>query len=427
MSKFDISKVSIPRSDELQERTIRPEEVNLHPWWECAPVPSGHDWFMRWAQQGLVARSIQGGDPVFKGRGSGIVGKKAKKILENIETFQLGRRVFEKIRPREKLPSEVGWAWSTGAIEVDYWDGEQELRVEVVTTDKEVAERVIDLVRRYVAPPKPEGKVYIIGSSQFGPEFYSLGVASVPLERGNYDDDVMAVYDEIVKDLTTSSPAGRLSIFDGPPGTGKTFLIRALLKSVPDAMFVFVLPNMMDQLASPSLIPLLIRRKQSQITKGPIVFILEDGDNVLTPRGKENLSLISTLLNMTSGILGSMLDIRAVATTNSPKADIDPALMRKGRLSQHVTVGPLERARAASIYKRLTGKELPRGFVKSPVLADVYHAAREAGWRPKSSSKGVTVTSDGELKAVAEAKFVDSRQFGEDFVIYPGELKDLLS
>jgi hypothetical protein len=393
---------------------VKPEEANLHPWWEAAPIPAGGmgDTLKQWAEDGLVARAVRTGITFYRGTASGIVGDSAKTVMDNIEIFQLGRRVYESVRKKGEQPSKVAWAWDSGAVVVDYYSCDDEIHVWAMSSDKKVVENLMELMRRYVAPRKPEGRVYIIGDTPMGPEFYSLGVASVPLERGNYEANTLATYDGAVEELMSQAPFGRLTIFDGPPGTGKTYLVRAILDSCPDAMFVFVLPNMVDALASPSLIPLLIRRKNSGMNSGPIVFILEDGDNVLTPRGKDNLSLISTLLNMTSGILGSMLDIRVLATTNSPKTDIDPALMRTGRLSQHMTVGALSQKHAKKIFKRLTGKEdgYP-GDSKEMTLSDVYQLARSHGWTPPSA----TATK------VTEGSIVSSTQFGESFMIYPGK------
>ena len=393
---------------------VKPEEANLRPFWEGVGIPIGHgDTLKEWIEGGLIDRAVRTGSTFYKGTASGIVGENAKVVMDNIESFQLGRRVYESVRKKGEQPSKVAWAWENGGVVVDYYSSEEEIHVWAMASDKDVVEKMIDLMRRYVAPSKPDGRVYIIGDTPMGPEFYSLGVASVPLERGNYEANTLVAYDGAVEELMSPAPFGRLTIFDGPPGTGKTYLVRAILDSCPDAMFVFVLPNMVDALASPSLIPLLIRRKNSGSNSGPIVFILEDGDNVLTPRGKDNLSLISTLLNMTSGILGSMLDIRVLATTNSPKTDIDPALMRTGRLSQHMTVGALSAEHAKTVFERLTGSEkgFPKDAVTSKTLSDVYQLARGHGWTPPAAK--VTKVSN-----VEEGNIVSSSQFGE-MMVYP--------
>lgn len=190
-----------------------------------------------------------------------------------------------------------------------------------------------------------------------------------------------------------------------------TFIIRGMISEVEDAMFVLVPPNMLDSLSSPSLIPALIEFKNNE-SSGPIVFVLEDSDNVLVPRGKENMSLISTLLNMSSGMLGSLLDIRVVATTNSPKRDIDPALMRDGRLSTHVTVGNLNPDHANRLLKKLTGKN-KNVFDSDVPLAKVYKAARSLGWKPGATEgmvdSGIRIIEEGDT-----ARIVPPRRRGHD-------------
>ncbi len=205
--------------------------------------------------------------------------------------------------------------------------------------------------------------------------------------------------------------------------------MRALIDAIKGAVFVFVPPGIVDFLASPELIPMLIQKKSSNYVDGPIVFILEDADNILVPRAKDNMSLISTLLNMTSGILGSMLDIRAVATTNSPKADIDPALLRPGRLSSHMTVGRLDTAKANAIFKRLTGKaRIPKAaggnepFSKETTLADVYLMAREHGWEPpKNADRSLKKATLSDFEGVSS-----SGNLSEGIVIYPSKERSFL-
>jgi hypothetical protein len=424
----------LPVLDPVTE-VVKPDEANLRAWFDELQAPQasrGHEMFQDWVEQGLMYRAVKTGQKFYSGSASGMIGDSASSVLKSIDRYQLGRRIYEKISATGEA-SRIAWAWDNGGVVVNYW-GDGEIRAWVMSSDKAVVQKLIDLVRKAVKPMKPRGRVYIIGSGPMGPEFYSLGLGSVPLEKGNYTPEVIERYEKAVTELKSETPSGRLTILDGPPGSGKTFLVRAILDAVPDAMFVFVLPNMVDTLASPALIPLLIRRKESRSTSGPIVFILEDGDNVLTPRKKDNLSLISTLLNMTSGILGSMLDIRAIATTNSPTKEIDPALLRRGRLSQHMTVDYLPREQAEEVLQRLLGdkkaklpadKELVKlageqgegdiQVAKGITLAMVYGAAYDAGWTPPMTPK--KNRDELELYDDRGPKVVSSRVLGEDEII----------
>lgn len=387
------------------------------PWWDTVRTPIADGGVSHWADTALALQCLKNRTALYKGSCFGNVGSKAKKIIEQLEAMQPGHLL------QGKAGDGIGgtWVWDTGFCSLSYYEHENEVDVSVTAVDKNLVEMMVKLVKSNIIPRKSMGRVYVIGTAPMGGyTFYNLGMASVKLERENYSDDVIKVYDGIVADLNSVSPSGRLSIFDGPPGTGKTFLIRGILQAVENAMFVLVPPEMMNILASPEMIPLLIRKKASNDIDGPVIFILEDGDNVLIPRKKENLSLISSLLNFSSGILGSMLDVRVITTTNSPKVDIDPALMRAGRLSDHITVGRLDDKKAAAILARLLKKktEMPSGD-KQPTLADVYKHARNAGWRPPAVSKANGMESAVSVPEGRTVRVVNSRLLGEDFVIHP--------
>ncbi len=65
------------------------------------------------------------------------------------------------------------------------------------------------------------------------------------------------------------------------------------------------------------------------------VLILEDAESVLLRRGDDNREKVATLLNLTDGMLGDALGLHVVCTLNSELADLDPALLRPGRLVAH--------------------------------------------------------------------------------------------
>lgn len=209
----------------------------------------------------------------------------------------------------------------------------------------------------------------------------SIGIGGLPFEENNYSAEVAAQYYELVEDLNRKEPYGRLSIIDGPPGTGKTYLVRALINDAPDCRFILVPPHLIPHLGNPEMVSFFIKTRSEEGKNGsPFVLILEDADACLRERGMDNISAISALLNLTDGIVGSLINFRIVATANVKTLEIDPALLRSGRLSVNMTIPELSNEHAAEIYMRLTKTEDRKVAFsmakKCKTLSDVYLAAK---------------------------------------------------
>ena len=208
---------------------------------------------------------------------------------------------------------------------------------------------------------------------------------------------------------------GRLTILEGPPGCGKTFLIRSLIHEVPNSRFVFVPPSLVASLGDPSMTSVLLElSNQNDEDAGPTVLICEDADAILTKRGGDNMHSTSAVLNFTDGITGDVVDIRIVATTNASRTDIEEALLRPGRLAHYLQVGPLSKEYATKRLQdiladdkathdwpaaKVPGKKnkgtlgfddtVDEELKDKVLLADVFKEAKNRGWKPvnKKSSK----------------------------------------
>lgn len=244
-------------------------------------------------------------------------------------------------------------------------------------------------------PNVQQGHIFAVVQQGNSLSLSSIGEAGIPLNRCNYSDKVIKDYDYVVEDLNSETPAGRLVILEGKAGTGKTHMIKALAMEVPDAMFVLMSPDMLMSLDGPQLLPLLLTNKRSYCPDGPIILIVEDADKCLVTRASDNMSSIQSLLNLTDGILGTLLDLRVIATTNASKLDMEPAILRSGRLSKRIEVGPLNLKEANRLFQHLLPEVSPPEMlmpaaynaVSHVTLADVYAIARENGWKPQSRNK----------------------------------------
>jgi hypothetical protein len=178
----------------------------------------------------------------------------------------------------------------------------------------------------------------------------------------NYGDDFKSVSDKMIKSLHENSSG--LYMLHGIPGTGKTTYIR-YLASVLKKDVIFFPTSFVDEITNPSILSLLKK-------KTDCVMILEDAEKALTKRSlSDQPSLVSTLLNMTDGILGDVLKLNVIVTYNCDRQDIDEALLRKGRLKAEYSFQGLKKHQAAKLIKTL---DLDIKADDNMTLADIYYA-----------------------------------------------------
>lgn len=383
-----------------------------------APVRSdSHEWVFQWAQQALALEAMQNGAraPLRVGAAGPVVHADVYTDFVKLLETQGAKRVEESFYVWDD-DFEEAYAWKDGAAFLTSADESCQFGANIVTTNYEFAEEVREFLHNNLlkSAKTNQGRVYILTATPEGIKPTPLGFAAVPLDVENYDPTIQQSLVKAVSDLQTPFPDGRLTILEGPPGCGKTFLIRSLVHEIPTAKFVFVPPAMVPNLGDPSLVSALLALHEKggydddEAYSGPTVLICEDADSILTARAADNMPAISSVLNLTSGLLGDVIDIRVVATTNAVKSDIEPALLRSGRLAQYIQVPPVKKDHATRILQKLLNDESvrvdwPAAKVPRPVkrertigfssdetetlrdqvlLADIFKIAKGRGWKP---------------------------------------------
>ena len=251
----------------------------------------------------------------------------------------------------------------------------------IESLNRDHVKQFVEMAKGMIGPEK-KGSVYTIVHTSDGYSFQNLGVGFIDLERGNYSQDILKAYDHIVKDIKEKKPCGKFSFFEGKPGTGKTHLIRAFLGDIyQDTCAIVIPPNMINEISSPEMINLFISNKDNFAKNKSYSLIIEDADSILVTRAADNMSSIQSILNLSDGILGSLMDMRIIATTNAIN-EVDEALVRPGRLCRRVEVGETSVDLCNSIYKRLTQKE--GKFTRPHTLAEIYRSVYDINCEEKA-------------------------------------------
>jgi broad-specificity NMP kinase len=213
-----------------------------------------------------------------------------------------------------------------------------------------------------------EPNVYMV-DQEYGDFIFSKFQISIPktfdLEL-NYGEDFIEINNKI-KDSLNKHSAG-LYMFHGPPGTGKTTYIKYLASSLQKDV-IFFPTSLVQEITNPSIMTLL-RKKPN------CVLVLEDAEKAITKRESNGeSSLVSTLLNVTDGILGDVLKLNVIVTYNCDRNDIDEALLRKGRLRVEYSFNPLSKDMAQKIAKSINKENFE--YFDDMTLADIYNTSSD--------------------------------------------------
>lgn len=265
------------------------------------------------------------------------------------------------------------------ALEVDRY---QEWTIEVAASTRAAASKWVDalaaLLPPFPPPEPPEPLPYNIVPVKFWMqdphtgEAYSRrrNITVHPWDEvaANYSSTVRSELDALVA-MDGPGSAGKLALFHGEPGTGKTRMLLSLISEWREWATASVVTDTDRFFGDPTYCNSIIFNSEG--LNNWLVLILEDADEFLNVTGKESKGQsISRLLNLADGIVGQGLNLLTIMTTNVSVEELNPAVVRAGRCMANVHVGafPADEATAWLNERGMTD----RSITEPTTLANLY-------------------------------------------------------
>lgn len=271
-----------------------------------------------------------------------------KQVLVLHEKFEINGAERKKVKPDQEKMADIGSAFFVNDymllvfVTDRHFGDKQAGRVHFYhsyAADLAEQEELEECIKQCTLKHKAEDKYINLVTTQQGELFtQQFKVKLQPMHLAKYFHERLVQLDTVIQEGLRQEAGKSLVLLHGDPGTGKTTYVRHLISSV-DKPFIYLPPNMTGHLADPSLVSLLSEHQDS-------VLVVEDADNALLTRNGQNNSAVSNLLNLTDGLLADCFNLKVICTINTSLAQIDPALLRKGRLLAQYEFGLLEPEKA---------------------------------------------------------------------------------
>ena len=270
--------------------------------------------------------------------------------------------LFRSVRQTDFQKTDVKWDDLTFRVSPYAFVYVDECQVISFANTADEAERLTRLFHDdCTLPPEPQGGSYrlIRVARDIGTQIVPLSLDTVLSEQQlllHYGPAFPEWHQDYLALLRRHRHG--LSLLEGPPGTGKTSYLRHLIGELKDSHRFYFIPNgALAVLSNPEFVGFWADQRR-RFENENFVVILEDSDAALMPRGADNRDQVSSILNLSDGMLADFLRLQIICTINGRATDIDPALMRPGRMLCHRVFDRLPHQHAARLADHL-GKSLP--------------------------------------------------------------------
>jgi SpoVK/Ycf46/Vps4 family AAA+-type ATPase len=214
--------------------------------------------------------------------------------------------------------------------------------------------------------------------------------------KPNYPDSTRAELDKLMQ-WTKFPDIGKLLLWHGPPGTGKTTAIRALASEWRKWCSMNYIADPEKFLHDPNYMMNVILRNggdtdfeedemsQKSKSKGQLIVLEDSGELIKTDSKQEVGQGVSRLLNMTDGIIGQGLPYLVLITTNEELGQLNEAATRPGRCASEILFSTFNETEIEK-WTNNNGGSVPLEM-KSATLSELYMLKNGLALPSKKRSK----------------------------------------
>ena len=257
-----------------------------------------------------------------------------------------------------------------------------EVQVLVTAKTAELADSVLADIRRAVPTVERAGSqsrltMWTAGTGG-SPSRYRRWVDAPSWESiaRNYPLDVRNAIDPLMQMAEPPAQGGRLVLWYGEPGTGKTTAIRSMAQEWQAWADVHFVLDPEAFFGGPDYLMHVVSDEDgwellNQGTRRWKLLVVEDADELIRADARQQSGAsLGRLLNLTDGILGHGMRVLLLITTNEPMRGLHPAVVRPGRCLADVHFRPLSHLEAVEWFDDdAPGVTVPGGDI---TLAELY-------------------------------------------------------
>ncbi|HUW00883.1 MAG TPA: AAA family ATPase [Acidimicrobiales bacterium] len=189
----------------------------------------------------------------------------------------------------------------------------------------------------------------------------------------NYPASTRAELAELMA-LEEPGAGGKLVLFHGPPGTGKTRAILSLISEWRDWCAASVVTDADRFFGDPTYLNDLLFDSAGR--KDWLLLVIEDGDEFMNVGSRESKGQdVARLLNVADGIIGQGLNVLTLITTNVAMDELNPAVVRTGRCMSNLQFPGFGEGEAAE-WLEAHGVDYSDEDLGGSTLAELYELVR---------------------------------------------------